>query len=450
MNLHIRTLERASRSGFLLFLYSTIAVFAVLAGWQRLNADEPVLAPVPAVQNPAKLPGTPANQEWHASSLSQRQDLAEQIGENGAAIYAAEKGYVPLMGTTEKITLHGPDGVYYAPDGKLVVIEAKGGTSSINRGYGYEQGTAEHAVASAKRMLKQDGIPLSERAAYETIIKEAARGNLRVETVRTTHVLGKPDVPKMESVKFCTTEAAEFAKRISKELSIPEVGIERLLRSGKNVALKGFGGVGAVGGGFQMYSGVQEIRDGKIVEGSLDTAGGLGNAATGCLVIFGKAAPGATLGAAVAVVDGAKDIVVGIRDADTKRTVVGAVKLAAGSAMSVGLYTRQPVVVVIGGVTYVGVIIYEQKEAIAYGAGVAVSWTKHGFDAAWNGSAYAAQKTGEALSTAKDAAWNTGVDAVHKTGEALSTAKDAAWNTGVNAVRKAASARDAAWNRWFK
>ena len=404
-------------------------VLTIFAGCSRVNADEPPLAPVAAGQNPVNLPGTAAQQQWLASSLSQRQDLAEIIGVKGAASFAAEKGYVPVMSVTDKVTLHGPDGIYYASDRTLIVIEAKGGTSPINKSYGYPQGTAENAVAGAKRMLEQEGIPIKERIAYETVIKEAARGNLRIETVRTPHVLGEPGLPKLEKVNFCTTEAAEIAKVASKELSAAEVAIGGALNTGKNILVKIGGGVGVAGGGFQIYGGVQEIREGKVVEGSFDAAGGLGNIATGSLIISGKVAAGTTVGAAVAIVDGGKDVVVGIRDGDTKRTVVGTVKLAAGSTMSYGIYTGQPVVIVIGGVTYAGVIIYEQKDVIVHGA-------KVGFDATWNAGVYAVHKTGEGLSVAKDATWNAGVYAVHKTGEGLSVAKDATWNAGVYAVHK--------------
>ena len=447
MNSRVRKLITVWHCG--LAFYLVIGSLWLMPLCPRANGDDRLGTAVNGVES-VKPVGTPAQQQWLASNLSQRQDLAEQVGIKGAASYAAEQGYVPVLSVTEKITLHGPDGVYRARDGKLVVIEAKGGTSSINQGYGFSQGTAEHAVAGAERMLKQDAIPLKERIAYETVIKEASRGNLRVEIVRTTHVLGEPNLPKLEKVNLCTTQATEIAKAASKELSAAEAAIGGALNTGKNVVVKIGGGVGVIGGGFQVFAGVQEIREGKPVEGLFDAAGGLGTVTACSLVISGKVATGTTVGAVVAVVDAGKDIVEGIRDGDTKRTVVGTVKFAAISATSAGFYTGQPVFVVIGGVTYAGVIIYEQKDAIVHGAKVAGGWAKPGFDATWNASVYAVHKTGEGIVIAKDATWNGGVYVVHKTGEGLSVAKDATWNAGVYAVHKTgedlSTAKDATWS----
>jgi len=112
------------------------------------------------------------------------------------------------------------------------------------------------------------------------------------------------------------------------------------------------GVVGVVGGALQLQSGVKELQNGKLIGGSFDTVDGVGNAVAGTLIISGKVQAGIGVGAAVAVVEGGKDIFVGIREADTKRTIVGTVKLAAGSAMSVELYTGQPVVIVVGGIAY--------------------------------------------------------------------------------------------------
>ena len=410
MPLSSRTATHPSGSLICTMVLSIVGAFVFLVVCPEVNADEQVSVPVALGQHSANLAGTLAQQHWLASDLSQRQSIAEQIGVNGAERYAAQQSYVPLIGVSEKTTIHGPDGVYWAPDGKLVVIEAKGGTSPINRSYGYIQGTPENAIAGAVRMLKNNQLPAQERFAYETLIREAAHGNIRGETVRTVHVLGEPGLPTLQRDNSCSTTAQTLAKAASKELSIVEAEAPLLLTNGQKIGLS-LGGIVGIGGGvLQVRNGVNQIEKGYLVDGSFDTIGGVGNVVGGSLIVFGKGAAGASVGAWTASFDGLKDVVAGVRETDTGRTVLGSVKIGAGSTMTYGLYTAQPVVIAAGGLTYTGVLLYENKDAV------------------WNGSAQALGWTGGVLSNATDATWNKSNSVIQETSTSLRKATDAGWN----------------------
>lgn len=95
---------------------------------------------------------TPRQQRWRDASISERVRLAEALGEQGARKMAQAKGYVPLSDGFRRTVPQGPDQVYQATDGRVIVIEAKGGSGQPGRGYGYAQGTPEWAVELANRV----------------------------------------------------------------------------------------------------------------------------------------------------------------------------------------------------------------------------------------------------------------------------------------------------------
>jgi hypothetical protein len=146
-----------------------------------------------------------------------------------------------------------------------------------------------------------------------------------------------------------------------------------------NALSKGAGALGVVGGGFQVAQGVGELRNGKPVEGAADVTIGTGNIVAGGAMVAGRVALGTTTGGAVAVLDGAKDIYVGVRDRNLEKGVVGTVKTAAGGAMLAGVATANPVLIAGGAVTYAGAAIYENREAIAEGGRRAWGWVKSWF-----------------------------------------------------------------------
>lgn len=152
----------------------------------------------------------PDQVEWLKATPEERIRIAERIGEKGAARWAEEQGWQRL--TVNKTIPQGVDQIYRAPEGTVHVIEAKGGTSPLGRGYGYAQGTSEWAVEAVKRMLRDPNIDPATREACEEVLKAAAEKRLKVAVVRTPHVLGKPGVTIVEQIVDCSDEAARVAK----------------------------------------------------------------------------------------------------------------------------------------------------------------------------------------------------------------------------------------------
>jgi len=165
---------------------------------------------------------TPGQQEWLNATLQERIKSAEQIGMEGARRYAREQQFERIFDGTGRKMPQGPDIVCReSKTGKVIVLEAKGGTSPLSRAYGYQQGTPEWAVKSAEQVLHNPNVSAAEREAAEAVIKAAAEGNLEVHIVRTEHVLGDPKPPKVENIARCTPEAQRLAQEIGRRYRIP-------------------------------------------------------------------------------------------------------------------------------------------------------------------------------------------------------------------------------------
>lgn len=148
--------------------------------------------------------------EWIKASPIERVKLAEQIGEAGAARFAETKGWKNILNAQNKAIRQGFDQVYTS--GEIVqIVEAKGGTSPLQAGYGYKQGSSEWAVEAAKKTLQNHAASSSEKGAARLVLEAAAKKNLRVWTIRTPHLLGKPGAPVIESVVKCSEKAARLA-----------------------------------------------------------------------------------------------------------------------------------------------------------------------------------------------------------------------------------------------
>lgn len=432
--------------------------YAILSGallllGPNVRADLAIVPPASTVasrfessQTSSSPSATQKQQVYLGASLNERIRISEEIGEAGAEAFARSKGLSPLLLESQKSNIHGPDQIWTDSRGRIYVIEAKGGTGALKTGYGFTQGSAEYAVAASKELLKRAGSSAAERAGAAAVLKAALEGRMTVWVVRTPHSLGEPLGSILEKEAGCSKAVEGLARAAAKEMGIAESPIQKLLATGKKVVLKVGGGAGVVGGGFQTVQGVNQIRTGDVLEGSLNVGIGSGNVAAGTMIMLGKTVGGATLGAGMAVADGGKDVCLGLVNGDTGQSVVGTIKMASGAAMCTG----QPVLVVIGGVTYAGVLIYDNREAIKAGGRDALGWAQDQFDRAWNATGGIANRTKEVLGNAKDGAWNIAASAGQTTASAADDAFDATWNAGawaINASGSAArSAKDHTWN----
>lgn len=156
-----------------------------------------------------------------------------------------------------------------------------------------------------------------------------------------------------------------------KQPAPPELATATKLR---NLAGKGMGVLGIAGGAIQAFGGVQELRHGHKVDGAADVSGGAANVVAGGAMLAGRAALGATAGGVVAVIDGGKDMIDGVRSGNREETVVGGVKTAAGAAMIAGVATANPVLIAGGAITYGAALVYENRAAIKNAALSSEAW----------------------------------------------------------------------------
>lgn len=198
--------------------WTILLALAQISGvaWGQTTA----VAPQPAAPFPALRDEEMWHRRWLNATPEERRQIAEEIGEAGAREYAARKGYVPIFDGRDRTVPQGPDQVYLDPrTGETVVIEAKGGSSPLDQGYGYQQGTMCWTVKGAEQILHSPQASPAQRRAAEEIIKAAQAGRLRVEVVRTPHTLGRPGLPFLESFvppADDAKKAASLAKEVEK------------------------------------------------------------------------------------------------------------------------------------------------------------------------------------------------------------------------------------------
>jgi hypothetical protein len=204
---------RGTIAGSRISLSSFLAAACVTMATGNHAAAQTVTLDLPAMSLPLHaIVGTGRQQEWLDASINERAKLAEAIGEEGAREYAKSKGWTPVQDGNGRSMIHGPDQVYRGPDGTVHVVEAKGGSGQLGKGYGYPQGSSEWAVESARRVLRNPSATEAERTAAMAVLEAAAKGNLEVHVVRTTHVLGEPAATVLEQTTKCSDEASRLAQ----------------------------------------------------------------------------------------------------------------------------------------------------------------------------------------------------------------------------------------------
>ena len=209
-------------------------------------------------------------EQWKLESRGKRINLAEQIGEQGRARWAAERGLVKFLGSQSRGIPQGLDAVYWDPyRGRVISFESKGGTSPVKKYYGSWQGTNTNSISEAQRVLKSPKTTEIEKLQAARVIEAAKKGHLDSGVVRTPHAQGKPGLPVLEgswNVENVSQEAIKAKKNLIKNnpsLRAVFVAAEKAhawdrikFRAGQGVA--GIGIVGAVGLGWDAY---QHSRD---------------------------------------------------------------------------------------------------------------------------------------------------------------------------------------------
>lgn len=222
-------------------------------------------------------------------------------------------------------------------------------------------------------LLKSDGTPtgqlvsrLAEKAAKVAAGTGETAGRLRGALGDARELLPKfkvlPGPSTYPELIQATSEAAAAARQTAGHLGADAAKpIGQVVKGARVVSVlsKTVLVAGVVTGPIQAYDGVQGIRDGRLVEGSGNLAGGSANTSASVAMLGGRMVLGTSLLAAGAGIDGGTDIYKGIKTSNTSRIVIGGVKCSAAGTMTAGLVTGQPLIVIVGGVVYAGVVVVD-------------------------------------------------------------------------------------------
>ena len=155
---------------------------------------------------------------WLSASLGDRIRIAQLIGEEGVARYAAGRQLKTLLGPFGHRAHIGPDSIFWNPaSGKVQVLEAKGGSSVLKRTYRSLQGTNVNAIRSAAGVLVHRGASWREKLQAARVIKAAGRGHLETGVVQTSHVLGTPR-PPTQAGRMDAGNVAREARQLERRL----------------------------------------------------------------------------------------------------------------------------------------------------------------------------------------------------------------------------------------
>ena len=148
-----------------------------------------------------------------------RARLAERLGEQGRARFAAERDWTKLLGSRSRGIRQGPDSVYWDPRSGLVrVLEAKGGNSQPGLYYGSPQNTNHYTIRSAQRVLGSPIATEQAKVASARVVVAAQERRLVTGVVRTPHLRGKPDDPRIEG-RWDRADVRKEALDIERELA---------------------------------------------------------------------------------------------------------------------------------------------------------------------------------------------------------------------------------------
>lgn len=213
-----------------------------------------------------------------------------------------------------------------------------------------------HDATGYKGKIHGVELPKALEAQYPELMKRISDANQAGKTVEEIPQLARDVAAYKRSVEVSLP--AKLAKPPAPELST-------MARIGKGATI-GLGALGVVGGVLQTRDGIDRIgKGGDKIEGGADVAAGSGSVVAGTAMIGGRLVLGTATGGAVAVVDGAKDIYTGVRDANAEKIAVGTVKAGAGTAMIAGVATANPLLIAGGAIAYGGAVVYEHRAAIA-------------------------------------------------------------------------------------
>jgi hypothetical protein len=179
-------------------------------------------------------------------------------------------------------------------------------------------------------------------------------------------------------------EAQEMLRHVDQNGSLPEkrpIWVDKsgpLIRNSENVSLvavskiskvgKVLAGVGVLAAGFQVYEGVQELKQGQTGKGALNITGSAASATSTAAYLAGKYVLCGSAAAIGVGIDGGTNLYDGVKNHKPEKTAIGSVKLAAAVAMGAGTATAQPEIAFPAAVVYGGAVVtdvaYDNRQVI--------------------------------------------------------------------------------------
>ena len=180
----LRTLARRTGAGAVIGAIEG----AVKGGYEIWKYKVPWKVPKVGSRYNYNLPSQRHDYVKAKKNLFNRNKIIEEIGEQGMQAHAEQMRWKNILKPSQKNINQGFDAVYR--DGKkIIVVEAKGGSSRLGVGYGYKQGTKEWALAVAENTIKNPRASAKEVEAALAVINAK---KFDVVTLNTGHILGKP------------------------------------------------------------------------------------------------------------------------------------------------------------------------------------------------------------------------------------------------------------------
>jgi hypothetical protein len=340
---------------------------------------------------------------------------------------------------TPEVPTHAPEVKVETPKVKAPVTEP---TITVREAHG--------EMAEMIENMKRNGAPIPEPTApVKPTVQPTGEMAEYVEGIRAAQERDAAAIAELKQAKATTppVKAAGAGEVTAEAVAHGVEGTSRAARVGgammkaATVAEGVLGPLGIYYGGKEVLHGVHQIHEAKDGMGVYDGAtkvglgvgtvvvGGAGTLSAGIAgttavlgatsgtataISLGAQTVGKVAGGAVAIIDGANDLVHGLSkdengNRDLGRAGRGTLKVAAGAMMIGG----GPVGVAAGAALYAGVTIYENRKEIAAFAG-------HVADKVSEGAAYLKDKAVAGV--------NTAVSAVASVGSGIASAASSAWN----------------------
>jgi hypothetical protein len=219
-------------------------------------------------------------------------------------------------------------------------VAGEGARSANHLSHGAEGLKAAAREAEALKLAAQEAAAAQQaseaflQAGHVASSAEAVRDEVKVSRAASAaHRVAAAAKALKEVDGLAEAVPAEEVKSISKAARSPHLEAHKVGVMGRVLGL-----IGVAGGGIQMISGVSQIRNGEKADGVKNLVVGAGFAGSGVaeLTLATKLASrvAAPLAGGASAIDGAYDVVMGVRKHDGRKIALGTAKAAGGAMLA--------------------------------------------------------------------------------------------------------------------